>query len=972
MTPQQFVYKWGGIVATAKEITIAQSHFNDLCALVGHPTPLDYDPEQKTFTFEKTTDKRGRADVFFRHKFVMEYKRPERDRLAEAYQQLLRYREALGDPPLLVTCDTRRIIIHTNEGNTNFAGRVKATHVITLDDILAGHGVKLLKRMFFDPFSFKPTKTRKEVTKATANAFVSVTDALKEYGAEPERLAHFFARIFFCLFAEDSGLLPDELFQKAVAYNLRAADPPTYQFILAELFQKMASGGAFGQYFVPHFNGNLFEDDYVPPLDTFIMDKLHAVAKQDWSEVDPAIFGQLFERVIDSEKRAQLGAHYTSEDDINLVIEPVLMQPLRHRWEQLQEDALITLSRARRQPEAQADASRTAIHAQLQAFADEIAAQTILDPACGSGNFLYVALNKLLGLQKEIIALAEREGLPAIPLTVSPRQLHGIEKNRYAHELAQVVIWVGYLQWRLTNGFAEMQSPILPFLFQIEHGDAIVRFEDGKPLSPQWPPCTVIIGNPPFLGGQKILNELGETYTEAVRTVYAGAVPASADLVAYWFEKARQHIVDGNVQRVGLLATQSIRGAATRSVLEAIKQTGDIFMAWSDREWTLDGAAVRVSIIAFDAGTQVEKHLDGTLVTTINADLTSGVDVTRAVSLAENKHVAFMGIIRNGPFEIDATTAHKFLTDQPENAQVVKQWGTARDIVARPQNKWIVDFGLDMSPERASTYRLPFAYVEQHVKPKRSKSRSKKVREQWWLFEGRRSQMREALQPLTRFIGTPLVAKHRIFVWLTEETIPDARVITFAREDDTFFGILHSKVHEIWVLTQGARHGDGKEGGRPTYNITTCFETFPLPWLPSNEPREADDERLNAIAAAARQLVALRQQWLHPVRPEGVDSGFEQMVKKRTLTNLYNGLVDYREKYRHLPFVNRQALWATQYNRPTDWLPFDTIVDLDTIHRDLDRAVLSAYKWPHTLTNDQILERLLTLNLERARQGVEQ
>jgi type II restriction/modification system DNA methylase subunit YeeA len=208
-------------------------------------------------------------------------------------------------------------------------------------------------------------------------------------------------------------------------------------------------------------------------------------------------------------------------------------------------------------------------HDKLKAFAAEIAAVRVLDPACGSGNFLYVALRRLLDLQKEVIAYAGRKELPDIPLTVSPEQLYGIEINPYAHELAQVTAWIGYLQWRHENGFAEMAEPILQPLNNIRQMDAILAYdEDGRPVEPKWPAADVIIGNPPFLGGQKLLRELGSKYVSDIRLLYRDLVPSGADLVTYWFEKARSKIVDKQTDRVGLLATQAIRAGSNRQVLE--------------------------------------------------------------------------------------------------------------------------------------------------------------------------------------------------------------------------------------------------------------------------------------------------------------------------------------------------------------------------------------------------------------------
>ena len=963
MTPQQFVFKWGGIVSTAKEIGIAQSHFNDVCALVGHPTPLDYDPEQTRFLFEKNTAESGRADVFFRHKFIWEYKRPDGD-LNQAYQQLLRYSKALEDPPLLITSDTRRILIHTNERNENFQGTVNEVVTVTLDDILARHGVETLRRAFYDPFSFKPRRTRAEVTRATAESFVAVTDALRRnLGENPEKLAHFFARIFFCLFAEDIGLLPDKLFQKAIAYHQDQGDPAQFRLALSTLFRTMRNGGAYGFRIVPHFNGNLFDDDYAPTVDAGVVDKLAAVAQQDWSQVDPVIFGQLYERVIDPDKRAQLGAHYTSEEDINLIVEPVLMAPLRRRW--------VTLEGEANQLTRQGQSAAAGV--QLRLFAEEIAHVRVLDPACGSGNFLYVALQKLLDLQKDVIVLAERRGLGAIPLTVSPLQLYGIEKNPYAHELAQIVIWVGYLQWRYRTGCSALHPPILPPLYQIECKDAILAYDAaGQPTEPAWPTVDVIIGNPPFLGSKLTRLELGDEYVNRLQSFYSQHLSKESDLVCYWFEKARTQLAEGNVQRVGLLATNSIRGGANREVLEKIKTVGDIFMGWSDRPWILDGAAVRVSFVGFDRGVETKRELDGNPVITINADLTSTVDVTKAQRLPENLNLAFMGDTKQGPFDISWEVAQELIsqTGNPNgrsNRDVIKPWYNGLDITRRPRNMWIIDFGNDMPQKQAEQYLAPFEYVRQHVKPEREKNARDWYREEWWLHYAPRPALRQRIAGLNRYIATARLAKHRLFMFIEPVVIPDSQIIAFTREDDYFFGVLHSRVHEVWALRQGTWLGVGND---PRYTPTTTFETFPFPWPPGQELGEAEDGRVRAIAEAARGLDSLRQGWLNPPRTEmdaGLSAAFEKMLKQRTLTNLYNGLTDYRENYLRLPYAQRAGRWQAVYNRK---LPFEVIEELHFIHTELDRAVLEAYGWPPDLTDEQLLERLLALNLQRADKSV--
>ena len=503
LSPQQFVKKWSQI--QLKERTIAQSHFNDICGLVGHKTPLEIDPKGEFFTFEAQADKVGGklgwADAWYKGHFVWEYKGLDGANLDAAYQQLLLYKDSLGNPPLLITSDTQDIFIHTNFTNT-----VKRVHKVTFDSLLEGSGLALLKRAFTDPESFKPSETQEQVTRATAERFSRVADTLQKWakleGAriDPEQLAHFIVRLLFCLFAEDIKLLPAGVFTALVKQSY--TDMHQFEQSLRLLFAAMRDGGMFGFQIIPHFNGGLFESDYVPGnIPTHVLrevqEELRAAAPQDWAAVDPSIFGTLFERIIDKDIRVPLGAHYTGKDDILLVIEPVLMQPLREKWQN------IKLNFAA-QPDRQI----------LHNFSNELAALRVLDPACGSGNFLYISLRQLLDLQKEVITFAALRGVDGLELTVSPQQLYGIEKNPYAHELAQITVWIGYLQWRVENGFASMDEPILKPLKQIENKDAILDIASNT--EPEWPAADVIVGNPPFLGGKRMRAELGDEYVDAL------------------------------------------------------------------------------------------------------------------------------------------------------------------------------------------------------------------------------------------------------------------------------------------------------------------------------------------------------------------------------------------------------------------------------------------------------------------------
>jgi type II restriction/modification system DNA methylase subunit YeeA len=926
LSPREFVDKWRKV--ELKERSASQSHFNDLCRLVGHATPVEADPTGQSFTFEagasKTRGGQGWADVWKKGYFAWEYKGKHKD-LDAAYQQLLQYRESLLNPPLLVVSDMERIVVHTNFTNT-----IKQIVHITLDDLLTPTGLAQLRAVFYEPQTFRAPQTTELVTEEAACEFAHLADLLRAYGADPQEAAHFLIQLLFCLFAEDIGLLPKDLFTQLVKGTQR--NPLAFEAQLRQLFQSMASGGWFGVHEIPFFDGRIFDSDRVLSLDTNGLDILAGVCTLDWASIEPSILGTLFSRSLDPAQRAQLGAHYTSKEDILLVVEPVLMAPLRRRWAEVKAQAL---DLARRRDEARTTQSRNKRQAELQnlilGFAEELATISVLDAACGSGNFLYVALKQLLDLWKEVSVLASDLGLPRLAplpnLAPSPEQLHGIEINEYAHQLAQATIWIGYIQWLHDNGFGLPAEPILKPLDNIQRMDAILAYdEQGRPVEPEWPGANVIVGNPPFLGSSKLRRELGDKYVENLFALYEGRVPGAADLVCYWFERSHNLIAEGKASRAGLLATQTIRAGRNRQVLDRIKESGDIFMAWSDRPWILDGADVRVSMIGFDNGEETERVLDGHHVRQINSDLTSNIDLTDMQVLEENQNLAFVGAQKIGSFDIPATVAKRMLEAEGNpngrpNSDVVRPSVNGSDIMRGSRDMWIIDFGVEMSQTDAAQYEAPFEYLKKHVKPSREKSKSAKLREKWWLFGRPRPAMREATRRLDRFVVTSRVARYRVFVWLEPPALPDHKLCVFARDDEYFFGVLHSHVHEVWSLHTGGRHGIGND---PIYSPTDCFQTFPFPWTPGQEPQ--DDPRVQAIARAARELVEKRDAWLNP---EGAG---EKELKKRTLTNLYN-------------------------QRPT-WL--------DLAHRKLDEAVLNAYGWPHDLDDEEILERLLALNLERA------
>jgi len=916
-TPAEFVAKWRG--STQSERAASQEHFIDLCRMLGQPTPNDADPTGEWYAFEKGAGKAeggdGFADVWMRDHFAWEYKGKRKD-LAAAYSQLNGYREALGNPPLLVVCDLARFEIHTNFTNT-----VPRVYRFTLDDLAAdpGEPMRILRAVFTDPESLRPTRLREELTERAAKDFADLATALRSRGHHPHAVAHFLDRLLFAMFAEDAGILPKNLIDRLSSAT--KGDAAAFSAALHDLFGKMAKGGGlFGVERIEWFNGGLFDDAEVVELMPSEMETIGRVSKLDWSQIEPAIFGTLFERGLDPDQRAQLGAHYTDRASILRLVEPVLMAPLRRDWAETQ--AKITpLVLAGRKSTARTPAGQNPERI-LSGFLERLRAIRVLDPACGSGNFLYISLQLLKDLEYEAIqwgSLVLR--IPQEFPQVGPQNLLGIEINPFAAELARVTIWIGQIQWMLAHGLGHPRDPVLQSLDSIREQDALLDLSDpSHPREAEWPEADVVVGNPPFLGAKLLRANLDDEYVEQLFAVFGDRLPGMSDLCAYWHEKARAQIEAGKLQRSGLLATQGIRGGLGRDVLERIKRTGDIFFAYGDEPWVLAGAAVHISFVGQDDGSQRERTLDGRPVASINSDLTSGVDLTKARRLKENAAVAYIADVKGGPFDIDREMAQRLLAspnpDGRSNSDVVRPWMNGLDVTRRPRGMWIVDFGLNRSQRDAALYEAPFEYVKEHVKPFRDTVARKRYRERWWLHSEAIPGMRRSFAHLTRFIATPALAKHRLFVWLSTETLPDHQLVVVCRDDDYTFGVLHSRVHETWALAQGTQLET-----RPRYTPTTCFETFPFP--------PATDAQREAIADAARELDRLRTGWLNP---QGL---LDAELAKRTLTNLYNA-------------------------RPT-WLA--------QAHERLDAAVLAAYGWPVHIDREELLGALLALNSARADGG---
>ena len=943
MTPHDFISTWRNV--QLKERSASQSHFNALCELLGLEPPHKADPTGDWFTFEKgatkTSGGQGWADVWRKGCFAWEYKGKHAN-LDKAFDQLLRYSIALESPPLLIVSDMQRIRIHTNWTNT-----VQQVHELTLEDLQDGAKRDMLLACFEDPESLRPTKTRQSLTEDAAKEFAALAQRLRDRGNEAHQVAHFVNRLVFCMFAEDVGLLPGRMFSRMLRAS--RSDAASFTEHARTLFAAMKSGGMVGFEKVEWFNGGLFDDDSSLPLEPDDIENLVRAADLDWSEIDPSILGTLFERGLDPSKRSQLGAHYTDRDKIMQIVRPVIVEPLESEWAEVKAAIESALAKAENtkggaRTRAQGEAARL-----MTEWRERLLRFRVLDPACGSGNFLYLSLLALKGIEHRTNLEAEQLGLPREFPRVGPECVLGIELNPYAAELARVSVWIGEIQWMRRNGFAASKNPILRTLDNIQQRDALVN-PDGT--AAEWPDAEAILGNPPYLGAKLMKRKLGVAETAAVRTVFEGKLGHFTDLVCYWFENARQMIEDGRARRAGFVATNSIRKNTNLPVMKRVLETTRVFAAWSEEKWTIEGAAVDVSLICF-GHSSAHATLNGQMVEAVNADLTTGLDLTLAKSLDENVDAAFLGIQKSGPFDVPGTTARLWLK-QPSNpngqpnSTILKPYWNGDDVTKRPRDYWLIDLPLGMSESEASAYQSAFEHIRET--PDESGKTIDQIRAElgeragprWWEQHWPRPEMRRRIGTASRYIVTPETAQHRLFVWLRLPILPDKNLIVIPRDDEVTFGILHSRFHELWALRKGSDLQD-----RPRYTHTSTFATFPFPkGLTPNIPagEYATDPRAQAIAKAAARLNELRENWLNPadlIRREAevvpgypdrilaVDNAAEKNLKKRTLTNLYN-------------------------ERPT-WL--------DNAHRDLDQAVADAYGWGDdfrtgTLTDDEILGHL--------------
>ncbi len=942
-----------------------------------------------------------------------------------AYTQAVDYTRHLpiehGYPPFVILVDVGHVI----ELYADFSGQGKnyaqfpdaQSFRITMEDLRDPDIQARLKAVWTDPHSLDPAKKSAEVTRDIAGRLSIIAKRL-EGKHDPKDVAEFLMRCLFTMFAEDVGLLPEnimvELLEKLVD------NPSAFPLAMESLWRAMNTGeyDAHSMVKLKHFNGGLFANPKALPLAPEDIHELLVAARMDWRDVEPAIFGTLLERALDPRERSKLGAHYTPRAYVERLVVPTIIEPLRSDWDKVQ----ATIE------EALKNGDPAAALARAKAFHHELCTIRVLDPACGTGNFLYVSLELLKKLEGEVLAAIESLGEDQSRLmmegeTVSPRQFYGLELNPRAVPIADLVLWIGYLKWQLrTSGLNSISEPVLHAYGTIRQQDAIlaydgkdlVRDENGVPITrwdgvtrmdhpitgekvpdpearielykyrnpraANWPEVEFIVGNPPFIGNKRMILSLGEGYVAALRQAFPENSLGSADFVMYWWWMASRLLQSGAVRAFGFVTTNSITMTSSSDVIRSAIGSGKkmrLAFAVPDHPWykTGDSAAVRIAMTVADRSqgpgvlSQVVKE------TAVSTDQpfvelsarqaiigpTLATQKARPTTLLANAELSFMGVILVGTGFI---APESIIRSYPE---ICRPYVNGKELSQLSVTRFVIDlFGHDIQTV-ALTYPQAYQHLLETVKPVRDSVRRQNHREQWWLFGETRPAMRHALNGLNQYIGTVETSKHRYFTMLKSEVLPDQKVRVVALNDGTSLCVLSSISHCAWALKEGGRLED-----RPVWNNTSCFEPFPFPDLSTNPTIQS------RLAELSERLDAFRKERL---------AAHDFL----TMTGLYNVL----ERVRELDWKagsGRHSDSATQIaplsDKERDIYDAGHIAILKDIHDEIDTLVFAAYGWSDLATSlvgrpgattpspyktedqlqaeEELLTRLVALNQTRA------
>jgi hypothetical protein len=1028
---EAFIKRWQGQEGGQERANYAL-FLTELCDLLDlpHPEPASAAHENNDYVFErvvKETARDGaatqkRIDLYKRDCFVLEAKQsrlsgdkklpeapllPGIDRATEstprgrrqsanrAWDVLMMNARAQAEnyvrllpaahepPPFVLVCD----VGHAIEVYANFRRDGKAydqfpdrrSFRIYLEELRDETVRARLKAIWTDPLSLDPTRHAAKVTREIATRIAKVSKALEEQGHQTEEVAMFLMRTLFTMFAEDVELLPKDSFKELLADC--AQKPEIFPGMMQDLWKAMDEGGftATIREKVKKFNGEFFKNRRALPLAKEEIGELAAAARYDWKDVEPAIFGTFLEQALDPNDRRKLGAHYTPRAYVERLVIATVIDPLRSEWDAARSTA------DRQKAEGKADAAVKTV----QAFHDRLCETRVLDPACGTGNFLYVSLELMKKLEGEVLEalvnLGGQEGLALESHTVDPHQFLGLEVNPRAAAIAELVLWIGHLQWHFKNRGVAPSEPILKAFQNIENRDAVLiwdgyplpQVKDGvetypNPRRPKWPEADYIVGNPPFVGGKDIRARMGSGYAEALWKAHSH-MNDSADFVMYWWDRSADILLKPKtrLKRFGYVTTNSISQVFQRRVMEPYlnaKKPLSLTMAIADHPWTKvtrDSAAVRIAMTVAQAG-----KLDGRLMEVtaeegvetdspvilfeekigrINADLTVGVDLASIAELVSNHGVASRGVVLHGSgFIVSPQQAWSLgLGRIPGLEEHIKAYRNGRDLMDRARGVMVIDlFGLS-----ADEIRQRFPEVYQHVKLEvKEKITINKKGEQefvgrdwnnreyrklnWWLFGENVPELRKSLTNLPRYIATVETAKHRVFQFLDASILPDNKLLAIALDNAFFLGILSSRFHVPWAMRTGGWLGVGNDS---VYVKSRCFDPFPFP--------HASEAQKAAIGTIAEELDAHRKRVLsdHP---------------HLTLTGLYNVLE--RLKAGAKP----DDLDAKERRIFDDGL----VLILKELHEKLDLAVADAYGYQADLAEEEVLARLVALNKERAKE----
>ena len=1025
-----FIARWQGVAAS--ELATAQSFVIELCALLGverpHPSAAqDYMFERPvTFQHGDGSTSSGRIDCYRRGHFVLEAKKLKApghtrgfdDGMLRARGQAEGYARALpaaeGRPPFVLVVDVGNLIEvyaeFSRSGGTYTPFPDPRSHRIALADLAEPRIRQRLRLIWSEPDALDPARISAQVTRAVSDQLARLARSLEDSGHAPHAVAAYLSRCLFSMFAEDVELLPAGSFLGLLQTHQR--QPATLRQMLRILWADMDRGGfsaaLAGQ--VLHFNGKLFkgahEDGYSLPLTPAQVELLIAAARANWREVEPAIFGTLLERALDPAERHALGAHYTPRAYVERLVLPTVIEPLRADWTSAQAAALVLAHEAASLQGRAADARLAEARAEIRRFHHQLCTTRVLDPACGSANFLYVTLEHLKRLEGEVLNQLHELGHAQDQLgfegeTVTLQQLLGIELNPRAAALAELVLWIGWLQWHIrARGNAAVAEPVVHDYRNIDCRDAVLAWDaqepahdaagqprtrwdgvtykrhpvTGEPVPdeaaqvPQWryvgarpaawPRADFIVGNPPFIGAASMRAALGDGYVEALRAAWP-EVPESSDFVMYWWQRAARQVAAGQARRMGLITTNSLRQTFNRRVVQAALAAGThLEMAIADHPWvdSAGNAAVRIAMTVLAAGSgegelltvtdeQPAEHGESAVTLAaqsglIHADLTVGANTANLKALQANKGLACPGVQLSGQgFLLSPSDAEAMRA--AGSGALVKRYFTGRDLMQAMREQYVLDtLGFDSQALR-DAHPVAYQWLYDKVKPEREAKRSTTPDSieyaERWWLF---SKPRPKFRQSLTGLSRFLVTSRTArhrIFQFTESSSLPETKVLIVALDDAYF--LGVLQSSTHIVFANQTGGWLGVGNDSTYNHSDCFEKFPFP---GNDTGLTSELR-QRIAALAEQIDQHRKRVLAPA------AGHAGL----TLTGLYNVLAALREG---------RALTAKEQAIHTQGL----VGVLRELHDELDAAVRAAYGLPASATTDDVLAELVRLNARRS------